>query len=99
MPICKGRDSEEVGNYRPISVLPATSKLLERLVANRCIRFLNTFNFFYELQFGFHKNHSIKLAVRELVNCMHQEIEKKNVIDLKKAFDTVNHKLLCTKLK
>ena len=53
VPSFEGGDSGEVGNYRPISVLPATSKLLDRLVANILIRFLNTFNLFVRTSIWF----------------------------------------------
>ena len=55
VPIFKGGDPKIMGNYRPISILPAISKLLERCVANRLLKFLDKTIFFYELQSGFHK--------------------------------------------
>ena len=104
VPIFKGGDTGNTGNYRPISVLSTVSKLLERVMANRILSFLNSMNFFYLLQFGFRKNHSTKMAVAEFANYVYQQIEKKNMcvgifIDLKKAFDTVNHEGLHRKLE
>ena len=92
VPIFKGSDSGHVGNYRPISVLSAASKLLERLMANRTLNFLNSFDFFYIFQCRFRKNHSTKIAVTELINFMYWEIEKKECVSRHKLF------ILCTKL-
>ena len=55
IPIFKGGNTEDLSNYRPISVLSAVSKLLERLVASRVLKLPNKNAFFYNLQFGFRK--------------------------------------------
>ena len=58
IPIYKKDDAEIFSNYRPVSVLPCLSKILERLVFNRCLKFINQNNILHEKQFGFRSNHS-----------------------------------------
>ena len=55
IPIYKSEDKRLVSNYRPISVLPAFSKVIERLVYNRLINFLNVHNLLSANQYGFRK--------------------------------------------
>ena len=68
VPIHKNESKNNFTNYRPISVLPAFSKILERLVFNTCIWFLNNHNILFENQFGFHPKHSTNMAVIKLVD-------------------------------
>ena len=58
IPIYKNEDPEIFSNYRPVSVLPCFSKILERLVFNRCMDYINKNNLLNEKQFGFRPNHS-----------------------------------------
>ena len=63
------------------------------------IEFLNKFKIIYEYQFGFRKDHSTVQAVIEIVDNILEELDKNNIIagiylDLSKAFDTVDHKIL-----
>ena len=97
IPIFKGGNPEEVGNYRPVSLLPICSKIFEKLIARRLLEFLEKNNFFYKNQYGFRKNCSTQIAISELVNGIQNEMDRGYVclavfLDLKKAFDTVNHK-------
>ena len=103
IPIFKGGSTEEIGNYRPVSLLPICSKILEKLMYNRIIEFLHKSSFFYENQYGFRKNHSTSLAISELINDIQNNLENGNLcvaifLDLKKAFDTVKHEVLLRKL-
>ena len=59
-------------NYRPVSVLPAFSKILERIVHNRLINFLNKFNILSSNQYGFRKNHSTAYALIQLYDKLSQ---------------------------
>ena len=79
IPIFKGGNTEDLSNYRPISVLSAVSKLLERLVASRVLKFLNKNALFYNLQFGFRKNRSTKTAICEFTNFVYQQLEEGNI--------------------
>ena len=62
IPAFKADDPTLFSNYRPISILPALSKLFEKAMYNRLINFLNLHNILYSKQFGFRNNHSTALA-------------------------------------
>ena len=90
-------------NYRPVSVLPAFSKLLERLVYNRLISHINDNKLLYEFQFGFQKGKSTHLAIMMLVNKITEALDQGESVvgmflDFSKAFDTVDHNVLLQKM-
>ena len=98
LPLHKGGKSDEASNYRPISVLPVISKIYERAVYDRLDAFLSSNNILTEFQFGFRKNLSPRLAIVNLMNYVLQELSCGKFIisvflDLKKAFDTLNHEI------
>ena len=65
-PIFKSGDTAEIGNYRPISVLPFFSKILEKIMYNRVYNYLIKHNLIYNKQFGFQANNSTEHALMEL---------------------------------
>ena len=65
-PLFKTGDLSLLTNYRPVSVLPAFSKILERIVYSRLLNFLNKFNILANNQYGFRKNHSTGYALIQL---------------------------------
>jgi len=77
VPIHKKEDPEIFSNYRPISLLPCFSKILERLVFNRSIDFINNNNILNPKQFGFRANHSTSMAIMQLVDKITNATEKK----------------------
>ena len=90
-------------NYRPISLLSVFSKIIERLMYNRLIEFLNKNNFFNKYQFGFRNNHSTVMALIVLFENLTEALDKGDCaivifLDFQKAFDTVNLNILLNKL-
>ena len=67
IPLFKSGDKQNVSNYRPISLLPQFSKILEKIFNNRLMNFLNSNNLLYLRQYGFRKNMSTSMAIMELV--------------------------------
>ena len=67
-PLFKKGDNASMDNYRPISVLPCFSKMLERIIYNRFYTFFIENDILYEKQFGFQKQHSTEHAIIHLVN-------------------------------
>ena len=102
-PIYKSGDRTDTSNYRPISVLPALSKILERHVH------VNLYNYFiqnkllYSQQSGFRKYHNTETALIRIVDQLLRNLDENHVsglllIDYRKAFDIVDHEILMLKL-
>ena len=95
-PIYKGEDSSDVSNYRPISVLPYLSKILECITYNRLYKYLLENNVLYSEKFGLKNGHSTDHAVVQLVDQVTESFENSKYtagvfIDLSRIFDIVDH--------
>ncbi|CAB4014371.1 Isoleucine--tRNA ligase, cytoplasmic, partial [Paramuricea clavata] len=104
IPIYKAETRTERNNYRPISILPILSKLLERHVANSYVKFLTENDILSSCQHGFRAHHSCESTLIFICEHLLDNIEQGLIngialIDLSKAFDLVDHRLLLQKLE
>ena len=102
-PLYKAKDPMFFNNYRPISLLSVFSKILERLMYNRLLKFIDKINLLNEFQFGFRNNNSTFMALIVLVENLVTALDDGNCavglfLDFQKAFDTVDHCILWDKL-
>ncbi len=91
-------------NYRPISLLPALSKIFENIIFKQLYNNFQGKKLLYNSQYGFRAQHSTEIASLELDDRVIIEMDKNNTplnifLDLSKAFDTLDHKILLEKLK
>ena len=103
-PLFKKGDQEEIGNYRPVSMLSVFSKILETLMYNRLLAFLNRSAFFHDFQHGFVKNKSTTTALVNFMDTVLSALDGREAVcglflDLSRAFDTLNHTCLLNKLE
>ena len=103
IPVFKKGDSKLINNYRPISLLPVISKVLEKIIANQLSKYFEDNKLFNDNQYGFRTGLSteyatIELTYRIISNMDRNEIPFSIFLDLSKAFDTLDHSILLQKL-
>ena len=103
VPVHKKNDVHVIDNYRPISVLPALSKIFEKIVLIQLTEHFKSQNILYPSQYGFRENHNTEHAVMENIDNIIENIENSTLplnifLDLSKAFDTLDHNILLYKL-
>ena len=103
-PVYKAGDSSDLGNYRPISVLPCFSKILECIMYKRLYKYLQENKILYCKQFGFQAGHATDHAIIQLIDQIYENFEENKYtlgvfINFSKAFDTVDHKILLSILE
>ena len=103
-PIFKKGDREKVNNYRPVCSLSPLSKIIEKVINNRMVEYLDNFNLFSKTQYGFRKNMGTEDALVNYIDFLQKGLnDSKDIIsvflDLSKAFDVIDHKILAMKLE
>ena len=105
LPIYKEKgDRQEFGNYRPISLLPVFSKILEKLIYKKIFEFLTRCQILFKSQYGFRKGHNTTHATLDFLKTVEQALMQNEYAigifcDLSKAFDTLDHQILLHKLE
>jgi len=103
VPLFKKGDRNSEGNYIPVSILPVVSIFFERIVYDQLNKYLNDNDLIYEFQSGFRASFSTDTALTYLTDRLRFGMDAGQytgvvLIDLQKAFDTVDHSILAAKL-
>jgi retron-type reverse transcriptase len=104
IPIYKKGSNKDCSNFRPISLLPIFSKIMEKYVHDLLLDYMEKNKLLSDYQLGFKRRHSTIDAVLAIIKLVANSLNNKEKcvvvsLDLKKAFDTISHKILLLKLK
>lgn len=104
IPVHKSGDRGSIDNYRPISLLPALAKIIEKVINSRLLNFLESHGLLSNNQFGFRHNTSTTDAIESMVTHVVEKMDNHRkclgiYLDLAKAFDTVSIPILIRKLE
>ena len=103
-PLPKTNNPSVATDYRPISLLPAFSKVIEKLMAKQMLEYLKETNYFDNLQSAYKSSHSTVTALLNVTDDIYECLENSELVflillDYSKAFDCANHRLILAKLK
>ena len=104
IPLLKKGDPMIPKNYRPVALLPVFSKILERVVFNQVVQYLDQNSLLHPNHHGCRQGHSTTTAILQMYDQWTEEVEKGQMVgvmmvDLSAAFDMVDHPLLLEKLQ
>ena len=102
-PIFKGGETDELGHYRPISVISSVARVFEKLIYCQLYEFCTKHDVLGHNQWGFRSQHSTAMALIDcsnnwLINIDRGDITSTVLLDIRKAFDTIDHDILLNRL-